>query len=182
MNLAKWTLRQLQFLLSHIEELVGEDRNEIRDQMALFEPQTGLNHIDTLDAGTIEDPLLPARAFEKLAPFYEAGFLAVKDDANVWSISHLFWKGQVFELEEEEQPSLNQLVGDISPLQVQRADAARVLNEMGFSYLQVPSTAKCFLFKPSFNAAYILVSDLPELWSEDHVTATHRLLSQSFQL
>ena len=182
MSLAKWTLRQLQFLLSHVEELVGEDRNEIRDQMALFEPQTGLDMIESLDAGEIDDPQTPARAFAKLAPFYEAGFLAMKDDNNAWSISHLFWKGQVFELEEEEQPSLNKLVGDISPLQVQKAEASRVLPELGFGYLVVPPTAKCFLLKPAHDTAYIFVSDLPELWTEDHVTATQRLLSHSFLL
>jgi hypothetical protein len=182
MGLSKWSLDKVQFLLSHIEDLVEDDSAELKKRIAEFEVQSGLEDIEAFGESDPSDPQVAIRVFEKLAPFYEAGLMVQRlgTDATQWWLTDFFWKGQVFRLELNDQISANRVVSQTSPLQVRKSDASKLLEELGLGFMRVPTSANAFLFRPTSQVAYILMSDLPGLWSADHVESTQRLLNKSF--
>lgn len=182
MSLAGWSLKKIQFLLSHVENFVEDGNHEIRERLAGFEVQTGLDKFEALVEPAPSDKQLPLRVFEKLAPFYEAGLLIQSNSESAWALTDFFWRGQIFQLEQATQMDASKVIREISPLQVQRAHARLLFDALGLGFLRVPPGSSGFLFKPSVQTAYILISDLPEIWSADHVQSTQRLLNKSFTL
>ena len=95
-------------------------------------------------------------------------------------MTDFFWRGQIFHLQDEDVVLSNSIIGNISPLQVQRTDAFSVLKALKLEFVHVPAGAQAYLFKPSEKVAYVLISDLPDLWSAKHVSSTQELLNKSF--
>lgn len=180
MNLSKWSLKKIEFLLSHIEEFIEDDNSPIREAVSRFEVQTGLEKVSALHALDPSDPDLSFKVFEKIAPFYEAGLLfQFKSD---WRVTDFFWRGQVFGLEPEDQIPAGNVMREISPLQVNSARARALLGQLGCDFIRVPDESRSFLFRPAESIAYVLISNLPDIWSADHVEATHTLLNRSFSI
>jgi hypothetical protein len=178
--LTTWSLAKLEFVLSRVEGLIEEDESAaMKRSLREFEVQTGLGQMKALYEGDPNDPNLTMRVLERLTPFYETGFMFQKSE-ETWLMTDFFWRGQLFHLTEEDLVAANKLIGDVTPLQVAKTDAKQVLKQLNLEFVRIPKTAQAYLFKPTEKTAYILISDLPDLWSEDHVGQTKDLLNKSF--
>lgn len=177
--MTKWRLDKLQFVLSEVEDLIEEEDRSLRKRLQDFEIQTGLGQLKSLYEGDPTDPLIGTRVFEKLTPFYETGFM-FRAIGNEWLMTDFFWRGQLFHLTPEDVVTATTLIREISPLQVQKTEALAVLKQLKMEFVRTPRTAQAYLFKPALKTAYILISDLPEIWSTEHIRATHELLNKSF--
>ncbi len=90
MSLARWSLKKVQFLLSHIEDFVEDDSAEILKRVAAFEVQCGLDKLEALiEPGW--DPLFPSRVFEKPRRFTKpvAAATNARDDRSLDTNGHL---------------------------------------------------------------------------------------------
>ena len=183
MNFSKWSLKKVEFLLSHIEDFVEDDSASatLRKALAGFEVQSGLDRLALLHTPTPSDPELPVRVFEKIAPFYEAGLLL--REVGDWFITDFFWRGQLFSLENEDRLPASKVMREISPLEVTAAAAPRVLEELGCGFLKVPpDSLAAFCSGRPITWRTFLFQTSPDLWSADHVASTLTLINRSFSL
>lgn len=183
MSLGKWSLDRIQFLLQHIEDFIEDESQSIRERAKNFEPQTDLTPLESLVQLAPEQTDRPVEAFENLAPFYEMGLLVQKApsfESTNWWVTDVFWRGSVFRLKMEDQVAAQAVIPAISPLQVQKTSAHKVLGELKMDFFWPFPDASAFLFKPSQSTAYILITSLAEPWSRGHVEKTHQLINRSF--
>lgn len=182
-HIKRWSLERLQFLLGHLEDFIEDDSKDIRTRAAQFVSADGLDKIQDLLVTEPNDPALPTLLLEKLSAFYESGLLLQRgpaaENANWWA-TDVFWRGNVFHLDLEDQIQVNKLVPEVAPLQVQRALAQKTLASVKLDFLVTHGDAHAYLIKPTPTLAYVLISNLPAPWSADHVAHTHRLINKCF--
>lgn len=182
-KLTRWSLQRVQFLLAHVEDFIDDDAKDLRERARHFVAATGLEKIEKLIECDPGDPQLPVRLLERLSTFFDSGLLLQRgpstDVANWW-VTDLFWRGNSFHLELNDQVQGNRLVPEIAPLQVHRAPATKMLATVNLQFLVTTNDADAYLIKPTPTLAYILVSGLAAPWSVDHLAHTHRLVNKSF--
>ncbi len=189
-KVTRWSLDRLHFLLGHIEGFIESDvaeQKNILSRAQNFSPLGGLENIESFLECPAEDARLPIRVLEKLASFYEAGLLLQRgpapgsNNANWW-ITNLFWRGSVFDLALADQVQANHLLKEMTPLQVHKSPAPKLLQSVGLEDLLTAPDADAFLIKPTTTVAYVLLSQMPKPWAADHVHHTHRLVNKCFAL
>ena len=181
-KIRRWSLDRVQFMLNHIGDFIDDEEKELRERARNFVPQTGLDKIESLGLGDPMDPALPVRMLERLAPFFDAGLLlqrGLNEESNWWA-TDLFLRGNTFHLEVKDQARATGMLPELTPAQVQRTPAQPLLNRLNMSFLSPASDAQSFLFKPTENVAYLLVTNVAAPWLEDHVKEAHRLINKSF--
>lgn len=179
---SRWSLERVQFVLGHLDDFIDDEEKELRERARSFVVQTGLEKIESLSTLEPQHPDLPVRVLERLSAFYDAGLLlqrGLADEANWW-VTDLFWRGNTFHLELKDQIRATGFVPEITPMQVHRAPAARLLPLLQLNWLQPAPDASSFLMKPTPTVAYTLISNLGPLWLEDHLSQSHRLINKAF--
>lgn len=174
----KWNLQRLQFLLSHIEDFVENDWREIREKARTFSPQLGLDNIEDIVEPTNEIRP-PSYVLDRLTPFFESGLL-LSNPKDKWTVTDVFWRGSVFHLEPDEQSPAGHLVNDITPLQVRKAPAGKILSTLGMQFLAPGADCTGYLVRPAPQVGFVLFSNLADPWALDHVTHAHRLINKAF--
>lgn len=182
-KVGRWSLQRVQFLLSHIEDFIDDESEELRQRAKQFTVQTDLDKIERLVEIDPNDPELPLRLIERLAVFFNAGLLLQRgfspEDSNWW-VTDLFWRGNTFHLDLNDQVRANPLIPDLTPLQVTKAPAHSILKTIGMEFLATTEDTQAYLLKPTPGVALLLLSDLPAPWAVDHITHAHRLINRSF--
>jgi hypothetical protein len=182
-KVVRWSLKRVQFLLSHIEDFIDDESEELRDRARQFSAQTDLDKIERLVEADPNDPELPRRLIERLSAFFEAGILLQRgcspEDENWW-VTDLFWRGNIFHLDLNDQVRANALIPDMTPLQVNRTPAKSILEAVGLEFLAAAEDTQAYLLKPTPVLALLLLSDLPAPWAVDHIIHAHRLINRSF--
>lgn len=182
-KITRWSLDRVQFLLGHLEGFIGEEHSEIRDRAKTFAAQGGLENVENLVTAGPSDPDLPGQVLERLSVFFEAGLLIQRgpsvNKANWWC-TDLFWRGNVFHLELDDQVQANHLMQEMAPLQVHKAQAQKILSALKLDFLVLGQDASAFLIKPTPAASFVLISELPAPWLIDHVGAAHKLINKAF--
>jgi len=176
-------LDRIQFLLGHIEGFIDDETERLREACEGFTAQTGLEHIEHLIAVSPAQPALASLVLENLVPFFESGLLIQRspcaEEANWW-VTDLFGRGLMFQLPLKEQIRANPLVPEITPLQVQRAAATKILDTLKLPFLAPSQEANGYILRPTPTTAFILVSNLPDIWAADHIAQAQRLVNKSF--
>jgi hypothetical protein len=182
-TLSRWSLERVQFLLSHIEDFIDDENEAIKKRARDFATISDLSNVENLVDCDPNDPKVPLRVLEKLALFFDSGFLLQRgpavDQANWW-VTDLFWRGILFHLELNDQVQANTLVPEIPPLKVQRARAEQILERVQLQFLAPQEGSLAYLLKPTPTLAYVLISNMAAPWSVDHLTHTQRLLNKCF--
>lgn len=173
----RWGLERLHFFLDHIEDFI-DDRSK-NSSTVTFEPQRGIENLESLYTGDPEDPNIASTILERLTPFFEMGLL-LELHSDKWVTTELFWRGQIFRFQPNELIEASAIVNELAPTKVGRKPAYQMLEALKLEFVTVPPSAQAYFFKPIPDTAYVLISDLPEPWSSEHVSATHRLLNKSF--
>ncbi|MGE0527165.1 MAG: hypothetical protein AB7G93_20690 [Bdellovibrionales bacterium] len=179
----RWSLDRVQFLLSHIEDFIDDDFKELRQRARAFVPATGLDKIERLVENGPADPELPVRVLDRLSAFFDAGLLVQRgssEDSGNWWITDLFWRGHVFHLELSDQIRANGLIPEMTPLQVRRAPADKILSSVKMEPLMGASDGDGYLLKPTPTVSYVLLSRMPAPWAMDHMSAAHKLVNKCF--
>lgn len=179
---SRWSLERVQFVLNHLEDFIDDEEKELRERAKTFIASTEVAGIESLSTLEPQHPELPVRVLERLSAFYDAGLLiqrGVAEDANWW-VTDLFWRGNTFHLELKDQVRATGFIPEITPMQVQRAPAAKLLPLLGLNWLSSSADASGFLVKPTPTVGYLLISNLAAPWLEDHLAQTHRLINKAF--
>lgn len=180
-RLTRWSLERVKFLLSHIENFVED--GDLRERALQFVSQTGLDKIESLLDGSPTDPNLPMRILDRLAPFFEAGLLlkrAPSSERESWWVTDLVWRGMVFHLELPDQVEAKGLVPELTPLQVHRAAAEKILSTLNLPFLLKNPQAQGYLLKPTPTVAFVFFTPLADHWAEGHLTEAQRLINKCF--
>lgn len=184
-TITRWSLRRIQFLLAHVEDFIDDEGKELRERAQNFSPEIGLDKIEKLVEYDSNDARLAMRVLERLCPFFDSGVLMQRGPSSEqagWWVTDIFWRGSVFHLDLQDQVQANGLMPELSPLQVNRASAAKVLGSLGMRFLSPNEEAGAYLLKPTPSVAYVLVSNLAPPWLQDHVNHASRLVNKSFIL
>lgn len=182
-KISRWSLERVQFLLSHIENFVEDENMELRERARNFQPQTGLESVESLVEADLADPRLQLAVLQSLAPFFDSGLLiqrGLDEEKNNWWVTDLFWRGNTFHLELKDQVRAQGLVPEITPLQVHRADAVRALQSIGMEFLLNSSESQAYLFRPTPSTSYVVFSSLAAPWALDHIGHAHKLVNKAF--
>jgi hypothetical protein len=175
----KWSLQRLKFLFDHVGDFVDSDWREIRERATHFSPQTGLDQIEDLiePAPQVRQPL---HVLDRLTPFFDAGMMLSSDDQGRWIVTDVFWRGSVFHLDPDEQTRADHLVREITPLQVQKAPAPKILKSLNMEFLAPSLESEGYLLRPAPRLSFVLFSNLASPWAHDHVAHAHRLINKAF--
>ena len=178
----KWSLERVQFLLSHVEDFIDNESEEWRERAKSFTPELGLGKVETLSTLAPSDPHVPMHVLERLSPFFDAGMLIQRGPAedSSWWITDLMWRGSSFHLDGNDQVKASGLIPEITPLQVHRASAGKMLERVNLSFLERKGDADAFMLKPTPSVAFVLISGFAAPWAEDHLAQAQRLINKAF--
>jgi len=182
-EVSRWSLDRLKFLLAHIEDFIDDEERDLRERARAFVPATGLDLIEKLVDINPSDVTVPRRVLERLSGFFDSGLMLQRGPSaehGGWWVTDLFWRGNVFHLELQDQVQATKLVPEVPPLQVNRTSAAKIVEALNLKFLSPGDDADAYLFKPTPSIAYILISNLGKPWSPDHIAHTQRLINKSF--
>jgi len=181
-GLTRWSLERVQFVLSHIGDFMDDDSKALRERARNFAAEGGLEKIEALAGCDPADPHLPTVLLERLSPFFESGLLLQRgvSGSENWWVTDLFFRGNAFHLELKDQVDASAAVPAITPLQVHKAPATKVLSALKMDFLNPSPDADAFLLKPTPSTAYVLISNFAKPWSGDHVAEAHRLINKCF--
>lgn len=185
-KIGRWSIDRVKFMLSHLEDFVTESKSlskEMVTSMIGFSGQTGLKGVTSFSCSLVDRAHLPTEVLQHLIPFFESGMLlqrASANDESQWWVTDLFYRGQAFKLELRDQLRADHLLTEISPLQIVRAPPKKILSTIGLDFLNPPTAAMGFLIRPTPTTAYVLISTLADLWLEEHMIETQRLINNAF--
>lgn len=183
MSITRWSLERVQFVLSHIEDFIDDDSQEMRERAKNFVVQTGLDKVEALSGCDPQNPHLPTILLERLSPFFDSGVLLQRGlsvESGNWWVTDLFFRGTAFHLEPKDQVNATAVVPSITPLQVHRAPAPKFLSALNLDFLCPANDASAFIVRPTPAVGLVLISHIPAPWTEDHVAQAHRLINKCF--
>lgn len=166
----------------YLEGLIDDEAKTLRERARDFQP-TSLLGVDHLVQSDPSDPRLPGQVLEALTPFFESGLLLQKSPAagsDHWWGTDLFWRGNTFHLSIEDQVRATGLVPEMTPMQVHKTSADKILGAVKLPFLASAADSDAFLLRPTPTAAYLLVATLGAPWSVDHLSQAQRLINKCF--
>lgn len=182
-KMGRWSLDRVQFLLSHIENFIDDESEELRQKAKQFVAQTGLDKIERLIETDPNDPELPRHLLERLATFFDAGVLiqrGLSPENGNWWVTDIFSRGNIFHLELNDQIRANSLIPDLTPLQVNKAQAKTILKTINMDFLAADLETMAYMLKPTPGVALVLLSNLPAPWAASHMEHAHKLVNKAF--
>lgn len=181
--LRKWSLEKVRFILEHVEDFIESESTQLREAAQSFEAQTDLNTVESLFDGDPNNPRLPQILFQRLSAYFDVGLLLQRSpgpENSNWFATDCMWKGIVFHLELKDQIQATQIVPELTPLQVQKADAKKVMDSLRLGFFIKDVKGDAYLIKPTPHVAYLLISQLPNPWSMQHLEKARILINKCF--
>lgn len=111
--------------------------------------------------------------FQKLSPFYEAGF-CLKKSGDAWLVTHFFLYGKEFAPEEHQAVPFH--FPEVKAGTVIRGRSAAVLKAFRLDTLSKLKDSNTFLFAAGSQQAYLLLSERPFPWLDELVQDTQLVL------
>lgn len=179
----KWSFLQVKSLLEHVDDLIESESGQLREAAKEFQALGDLSSIENLVDGDPNNPRLPQILFQRLSAYFDVGLLlqrAPGAESSNWWVTDCMWKGIVFHLDLKEQISAVKIVPEISPLQVQKAEALKVMEALDLGFFLNGMDGEAYIIKPTPHLSYLLISQLPQPWSHDHLTAAQKLINKCF--
>lgn len=145
-----------------LDEDIDQDFAEIERQQAVFEAIRDRNALLGISEGLPLDHLMKvACVFSKLSLFFEAGVLLENND-NTWKAQAEFFKGHTRSIKISPRPVIP--IPNTNCLTVVRAPARPVLKKLKLERLDLQNKSQALLIKPTHDFAFLLLSELPDLW------------------
>ncbi len=187
----QWTLRHIRGLVEKIEKLedsmgglLEENKTQVEqiERMRAFQARTDLQNVAALVDESAAPAAVPTLVLQMLAPFFEGGLLLERQSgqSEQWVLTAFVTRGEYFYLETSERINVEHLVHAMGPDQVFKASAELMLAEIPVPFAHTSRTSEAFMLMPNPVTAFILISDIPSLWREDHVRLSLRLINDAF--
>jgi len=184
LDLKKWSLDKIKFLMDHIEDFVDENgSHQISRTAQSFEVRSDIHAVSDLSLSEPDNLEAPLKVLERLVPYYEFGFLAQKsysEDEEKWWITNFFWKGNLFHLKVEDQLEAQSFVPLITPLEIRKGKAPLFLKGLDLDFIECPKDSDVYVLRPTSSTTYFLATNLPEPWVESHLEGTRKLVNKAF--
>ncbi len=182
-KIGRWSLERVRFLLSHIEGFIEDEEKELRARASAFVAESGIEKIERLFDSDPNDPGLPGHVLKSMSAFFESGLLIQRgpgQDTGNWWATDLFWRGNIFHLDLKDQVLTERLIPEMTPLQVHKAPAHKMLESLKLQFLVPNQESMAYLLRPTPTIAYILTANLGAPWSVDHLSHAQRLINKCF--
>lgn len=179
LNQLNQNFTSLQKTLAEWLNTSSDYKDEVR-KMADFKSSDDIESVQSLGGDLNSDcPDLPFFILERLTPFFELGFWVHRNME--WFIPAFFWRGQLFAMTENEVLPASDLVPpQISPLEVKITSAHRILKASGLDFIHPDHDSRAYLFKPTPECAFVLISSIPKPWAEKKMTHVMHLINAAF--
>lgn len=167
--------RRLESILDNDFESKVEEQER---QQASFEASRDLSLIRGISQGLPEDHIDRAIiVFSRLALHFEAGVLLENDDGQ-WRAQASFFRGSTKLIKSKSKPVIS--IPQTRLMSVLKADATAMLGKLKLENLNPEEKASCLLIKVSPDFAFLLLSNMPDLWLKDHVENIRHALINGF--
>lgn len=181
-DLNKTIHQQINKISKSLERFLDQDLDqnfaEIERQQGLFEALRDSNALMGISEGLPSDHLMRvACVFAKLSIFFQAGVLLENND-NIWKAQAEFFKGHTRSIQISPRPTIP--IPSMNCLTVVRAPSRPVLKKLNLSRLDPQNKSQALLIKPTHDFAFLLFSDLPEIWLAEHTETLVRSLGNCF--
>lgn len=151
---------------------------ETEHTQANFEASRDLALIRGLSQGLPEDRIDRAIVvFSRLSMLFDAGILLENHDGQ-WKAQASFHKG-VTELVKNNTKSFLK-IPDMTLMSVLKTDSRTMLEKLQLPHLDSENKASCLLIKTSQDFAFILFSNMPDLWLKEHIENIRREMINGF--
>ncbi len=154
-------------LESILENDFGQNNEEKANQRRNFECSKDIGLIRGLSTGLPEDHLdRIAILFSRIALFFDAGIMMENNDSN-WRAEAFFDRGVVETTRQNQKNTLKMPHVDV--FTVLKAPSLPILKKLNLENLYSEKRQDCIMIKMTSDFAFILFSELPEIWQKDHV-------------
>ncbi|WII71216.1 GTP cyclohydrolase [Bdellovibrio sp. 22V] len=162
------------FLDNDFESKVEEtDRKQ-----APFEASRDLALVRGLSHGLPEDHIDRAIVvFSRLALLFDAGILLENNDGQ-WRAQASFYKGASQLLKNNAKMIVK--VPEMTMMSILRTDSQAMLEKLHLQHLDPENKTTCLLMKASPDFAFLLFSEMADLWLKEHIENVRRALINGF--
>lgn len=165
-----------------IEAVLDNDfENKVEEQerqQGAFEASRDISLVRGLSQALPEDHIDRAIVvFSRLALLFDGGVLLENNDGQ-WRAQASFYKGATQLVKNNNKAVIS--IPQAPLMSVLKTDSRSMLEKLQMSSLDARNEASCLLVKVSPDFAFLLLSNLPDLWLKDHVENVRRALINGF--
>lgn len=155
-----------------------ENKVEHAERQANFEASRDLSVVRGISQGLPEDHIDRAIVvFSRLAMIFDSGILLENNDGQ-WKAQAYFHKGSSQLFKNNARAVLK--IPETTLMTVLKTDSAGILNKLNLKQLDPENKYTCLLIKVTPDFAFILFSDMADLWLKEHIENTRRALINGF--
>ena len=174
MDIVTKTLNQFQ---KRFEELLDHSTEETQ-QIPDFEVNTSEQYIKGIPIALPSDHIdRTIVIFHRLAPFFNAGILMENQDGT-WTTKASFQNGQVRTIPQGLESILK--LPQMKTTDLFSTPAKNILGKLSWKFDSIDQQSTALLLKPSPDFAFVLISELPQLWLKSHSQSIHSALIESY--
>lgn len=178
----KWTdslTRRLGRIQNRIESILETDPLKRDPDAPPFEASRDPSLVDGISLGLPDDHIDRAIIlFSRLALLFDGGLLLENHDGR-WKPQALFNEGVTRTTASESSKGMS--LPDMNSLLVLKTSLQPLCEKLGFRQVPFASkSANAYVIRPVADFAYVVVSDLPDLWLKEHLERTSFALSRGF--
>lgn len=159
-------------LLDGERNLLGEEKEPTPD--VVFEARSDIEDISKCMINGRTPQHRVVNLFNKINPFFEAGFLLVKQD-NAWVVGSMFLYGKKFEMQERARVPFE--IPKIPQNGVIRGRGPAVLGAFELEGIARLRDSHAFLFDVGSESIFLLLSEKPYPWLDELVRKTRAVLT-----
>lgn len=166
----------LSILENNISSSSVEDILKIQNQ---FKSCTDESYLSALSIGLPTDHIdRTIVLFSRIALIYQSGVLFENTDGE-WKAQAYFHKGHVSTLKDK-QKNIKIKLPQIQPLSVFKTQSEPLLKKLNLTHLDPYNHTQCLMLQPSSDFAFLIFSEMPDLWLKDLTEKVNVALQRSF--
>lgn len=155
-----------------------ENKVEEKERDQTFEPSRDVALVRGISQGLPEDHIDRAIiVFSRLAMLFDGGVLLENNDG-LWKAQAYFHKGVSHLIKTNSKPTIK--LPEMNMMAVLKTDSKAMLARLQLPQLDPNHRAECLLIKVSPDFAFILFSEMADLWLKEHIENVRRALINGF--
>lgn len=167
--------KRLQSFLENDFDPSAEEHERIRKE---FEVSRDSSLVRGISQGLPEDHIDRAIVvFSRLAMVFDAGVLLENNDGE-WKAQASFHRGITELLKNPAKATVK--IPNVNLMTVLKTDSYSMLHKLNLSHLDPMNKTSCLLVKVTPDFAFLLFSDMPDLWLKEHTENVRRALINGF--
>lgn len=166
-------------ILSILENDISSSAEDILKIQNQFKSCTDDSYINALSIGLPSDHIdRTIVLFSRVSLIFQSGVLFENQDGE-WKPQAFFHKGHVSTLKDM-QKNIKIKLPQIQPLSVFKTQSEPLLKKLNLQYLDPNNLTQCLMLQPSSDFAFLIFSEMPDLWLKDLSEKVNVALQRSF--